>query len=163
MKLGRPFRSLQVFQRSMKKKKRIRPLAICVFRDRDRILVAEGYDPVKDEHFYRPLGGGIEFGEPSTETICRELREEIGEEVEEESLKYLGTLENIFTFSGFPGHEILLIYDGRLKNPGLYEQASISGNEVDGSEILAEWKELDEFRTGKAILYPTGLIEMLPE
>lgn len=42
---------------------RIRPLAICVFRHQDRILVAEGYDPVKDEHFYRPLGGGNEFGD----------------------------------------------------------------------------------------------------
>ena len=144
-------------------KKRIRPLAICIFRHDDRILAAEGYDPVKDEHFFRPLGGRIEFGEPSTETIRRELREEIGEEVEEASLKYLGTLENIFTFNGFPGHEILLIYDGRLKNPGLYEQASISGKEVDGTEILAEWKELDEFRRGQAILYPTGLIEMLTE
>ncbi len=48
----------------MGKKKRVRPLAICVFRHHDRILVMEGYDPVKKEHFYRPLGGGIEFGEP---------------------------------------------------------------------------------------------------
>ena len=66
----------------MKKKKRIRPLAICIFRNRDRILVAEGYDSVKDEYFYRPLGGGIEFGESSVETICRELREEIRVEVD---------------------------------------------------------------------------------
>jgi len=35
------------------KKKRIRPLAICIFRHNDRILVAEGYDSVKDEYFYR--------------------------------------------------------------------------------------------------------------
>jgi len=40
----------------------IRPLAIYLFRDGDRILVGEGNDPVKRETFYRPLGGGIEFG-----------------------------------------------------------------------------------------------------
>jgi NADH pyrophosphatase NudC (nudix superfamily) len=59
----------------------IRPLAICVFRREDRILVAEGFDPVKQEHFYRPLGGGIEFGENSVETISREIREEINAEI----------------------------------------------------------------------------------
>ena len=143
------------------KKKRIRPLAICVFRHNDRILVAEGYDPVKDEHFYRPLGGGIEFGENSTETICREVMEEINTEVEEASLKYLGAVENIFHFNGNPGHEIVLIYDGALKESGLYEQAVILGQEANGEDIHAVWKDLDEFRDGKSILYPTGLIEML--
>jgi 8-oxo-dGTP pyrophosphatase MutT (NUDIX family) len=143
------------------KKKRIRPLAICVFRHDNRILVAEGYDAVKDEHFYRPLGGGIEFGENSRETICRELMEEINAEVDQESLRYLGAVENIFHFNGKAGHEIVLIYDGALKNPELYERALIIGNEVDGEEFQAIWKQIDEFGEGKSILYPTGLAEML--
>src|SRR5262245_49605104 len=117
------------------KKKRIRPLAICIFRYNDRILVAEGYDSVKDQYFYRPLGGGIEFGEPSTETICRELMEELKVDVDKDSLRYLGTVENIFTFNGTSGHEIVLIYDGVLKEPGLYEQAVILGQEANGEDI----------------------------
>ena len=146
----------------MGKKKRIRPLAICVFRHDNRILVAEGYDSVKDEYFYRPLGGGIEFGEPSTETICREMMEELNAEVDKESLNYLGALENIFTFNGAPGHEIILIYDGVLKEPKLYDQALIIGNEVDmGESFSAMWKNIDEFGEGKSILYPTGLLELL--
>jgi 8-oxo-dGTP pyrophosphatase MutT (NUDIX family) len=143
------------------KKKRIRPLAICVFRHNDRILVAEGYDSVKDEYFYRPLGGGIEFGESSVETVCRELMEEINVEVDMESLKYLGTVENIFHFNGTASHEIVLIYDGALKESGLYEQALITGKEANGEDVQAMWKNLDEFSEGKSILYPTGLIEML--
>ena len=143
------------------KKKRIRPLAICVFRHNDRILVAEGYDSVKDEYFYRPLGGGIEFGETSVETVCRELMEEINVEVDMESLKYLGTVENIFHFNGTASHEIVLIYDGALKESWLYEQAVIAGKEVNGEDFRAVWRDLDEFRDGKSILYPTGLIEML--
>ncbi|HLO30788.1 MAG TPA: NUDIX hydrolase [Anaerolineales bacterium] len=143
------------------KKQRIRPLAICVFRHHNRILVAEGYDPVKGETFFRPLGGGIEFGENSKQTICRELLEEINAEVDGDSLRYLGTLESIFTFNGNAGHEILLVYDGALKEPKLYEQTVISGNEANGEEVRAVWKSLDEFVTGKSILYPTGLVEML--
>ena len=146
---------------NVKKKKRIRPLAICIFRNRDRILVAEGYDSIKDQHFYRPLGGGIEFGESSVETICRELMEEIRAEVDRESLKYLGAVENIFTFNGLPGHEIILIYDGTLKNPELYEQKVIEGEEAGDGPIQAIWKNIEEFTEGKSILYPTGLVEML--
>lgn len=140
----------------------IRPLAICVFRHRDRILVAEGYDPVKQQTFYRPLGGGIEFGERSEETICREVMEELDVEVAPGSLKYLGAVENIFTFNGTPGHEIVLVYDGLLKDSELYDRAVIIGQEVDMNEsFTAIWKSLDEFGVGKSILYPTGLLEML--
>lgn len=145
----------------MGKKQRIRPLAICVFRHKDRILVAEGYDAVKDEYFYRPLGGGIEFGETSIETICRELMEEINAEVDRQSLKYLGTVENIFHFNGMAGHEIVMIYDGVLKDAGLYEQSMILGKEANGEAVQAIWKSVHEFGEGKSILYPTGLIEIL--
>jgi len=135
-------------------------LAICVFLNNDRILVAEGYDPVKQQTFYRPLGGGIEFGERSEQTIHRELMEEIGAEVNE--LKYLGTLENIFVFNGTPGHEIVQVYDGVLKESGLYEQAEVEGIEAEIEESFkAVWKSLDEFGEGKSILYPNGLLELL--
>src|SRR6185436_15505746 len=100
------------------KKPRVRPLAICVFRNQGRILVNQGYDSIKDQYFYRPLGGGIEFGETSMDTVGRELMEELNVEVERDSLQYLGTVENIFTFNGMVGHEIILIYDGVLKELG---------------------------------------------
>ena len=145
----------------MGKKKRIRPLAICLFRHHDRILVAEGYDAVKNEYFYRPLGGGIEFGETSIETVCRELLEELNVEVDPESLTYLGTVENIFHFNGIPGHEIVLIYDGELKDSGLYEQDVLTGKEGHGEDIRAVWMSIHEFSPGKSILYPTGLVEIL--
>jgi len=138
---------------------KIRPLAICVFSRGNKILAAEGYDPLKKQTFYRPLGGGIEFGERSEETIHRELMEEIGAEVSD--LRYLGTLENIFVFDGNQGHEIVQVYDGELKDPGLYEQAEIEGREANHELIRAVWKGLDEFGAGKSILYPDGLLELL--
>lgn len=138
----------------------IRPIAICLFSHNDKILVSEERDPAKGETFYRPLGGGIEFGEHSTETIHRELMEEIGAKAKD--LAYLGTLENIFIFNGIPGHEIVQVYDGTLTEPGLYEQAVISGHEADVNlPMRVLWKSLDEFGPGKSILYPDGLLELL--
>ena len=48
-----------------------------------------------------------------------------------------------------------------LIESGLYEQAVIAGKEANGDDIRALWKSLDEFRDGKSILYPDGLLEML--
>lgn len=139
---------------------RIRSLAICVFRNNDRILVAEGYDPVKKQTFYRPPGGGIEFGERSEDTIRREIMEEVNAEVGK--LCYLGALENIFTFNGEMGHEIVQVYDGALMESRLYEQAVIVGHEADVEELFkAMWKSLDEFAEGKSILYPDGLLQLI--
>ena len=141
------------------KKNRIRPIALCVFLNNNRILVNEGYDPIKNQTFYRPLGGGIEFGEKADDTVRRELKEELNVEVKD--IRYLGALENIFTFNGIPSHEIVMIYDGVLVNSGLYEQAVIVGEEANGEIIRALWKSLAEFGEGKSILYPPGLLELL--
>ena len=80
--------------------------------------------------------------------VMDELMEEIDVEVDRESLKYLGAVENIFHFNGNVGHEIVLIYDGVLKESGLYEQAGIDGKEVDGESFRAVWKNIDEFGDG---------------
>ena len=136
----------------------IRPLAICLFRHGGRVLVAEGYDPVKRETFYRPLGGAIEFGERATDALARELREELDAEIT--ALRRLGVLENLFTFNGKPGHEIVLVFDGEFVDRALYEQPVLHGREHDGSTFRAGWKSLEAFRPGEP-LYPDGLLDLL--
>ena len=144
-----------------KKKKRIRPLALCVFRRGDKIFVSQGYDSRKDQTFFRPIGGKIEFGERAAEAVAREVQEEIGAEIAD--LKYLGTLENIFTYEGKPCHEIVIIYDGRFLDPAMNaDDISVKG--IDDGDILYEaaWKHLDCFRdAGAPPLYPTGLLDLL--
>lgn len=152
----------KIKRKNMMKPNKIRPLAICVFRRNGCILAAKGYDSHKQQTFYRPLGGGIEFGETSAETVVRELREEINAEVKD--LRYLGRLEDIFKFNGKKGHEIVLIYDGALVDESLYMQASIEGREDgdDDPRFTAYWMALDDFRGKKAPpLYPNGLLELL--
>jgi hypothetical protein len=42
----------------------IRPIAICLFRNGDKILVSDdGIDPSTGGAYCRPLGGSAEFGE----------------------------------------------------------------------------------------------------
>jgi 8-oxo-dGTP pyrophosphatase MutT (NUDIX family) len=136
----------------------IRPLAICVFRHRGRILVNEAHDPVKSETFCRPLGGGIEFGETSAQAVVREVREEIAAEIT--NLQLIGTLENIFTYLGAPGHEIVQVYDAEFIDRSLYEKASIAGAESDGQPFQAIWRKLEEFSKDLP-LYPEGLCQLL--
>ncbi len=140
-------------------KKRPRAIAICIFSHNGRILVAEGYDLVKRVYFYRPVGGGIEYGEYSKDALVREIREEIGAEMTQQ--RYLGTIENIFLYNSEQGHEIAFIYDARFTNPSLYTKERIEGIEDDNSPFTIVWKPLSFFREGQASLYPDGLLELL--
>jgi len=137
----------------------IRPIALCVFKNNNRILVFEGHDPIKGETFYRPLGGGIEFGESGEVAVRREIMEELHTEIE--TLKHLGYLENIFVHNGRMGHEIIMVYDGVAKDSKLYDQAEMEITEANGEVLRVLWKSLDEFGEGKSILYPEGLLELL--
>ena len=138
----------------------IRPLAICLFSRNDRILAAEGYDPTKQQMFYRPLGGAIEFGETSAQTIIRELREELGATVTD--LHYLGTLENIFIYDGQQGHEIVMVYDGRLADESLYAAVALDGHEDDGSAFRAVWLDVAALRRpGAPAIYSEGILTLL--
>ena len=137
----------------------IRAIAICVFRNRNRILVSDGYDPTKDEVFYRPPGGRIEFGEPSAVALRREMKEELGVEISD--LEVLGVLENLFTFDGQTGHEVVFVYDAKLKDKSLYELNSFSGTESDGTTFNAIWLDIDSVGPETPPVYPDGLIEML--
>ena len=143
-----------------RKKKRIRCLALCIFRRDDKIFVARGYDSKRDQVFYRPIGGAIEFGERGGDAVAREVMEEIGAAVAD--LRYLGALENIFTYEGKPGHEITLIYDARFVDAAL-NRDDIEAQGSDDGEVLfdAMWMELDEFRGGSATLYPDGLLALI--
>jgi len=141
----------------------IRPIVICVIRDGERIFVSEDTDPINGKVFYRPLGGGIERGERSADAVVRELREEIGAEVID--LRVLGTIENIFTFNGKLGHEIVVVYEAQFAARSLYERERIDGwDGVDNKQpLVALWKPLQYFADGYAPLYPDGLFELLME
>ncbi|MEB3232666.1 MAG: NUDIX hydrolase [Leptolyngbyaceae bacterium] len=140
------------------KKKRIRPIAICLFRHQVNILVHQGFDPVKQEYFYRPLGGGVDFGETSHDAVIREIREELGAAICNVSL--VGILESVFTFQAELGHEIVFVYDGEFVDRSLYDQPRIQA--IEGNQTFeAEWRSLSDLRQGPGILVPEPLWTLL--
>ena len=135
-----------------------RPIAICVVRHDDKIFVAEGFDSIKKETFYRPLGGTIEFGEYGRDTVVRELMEEVGEPLT--NVRFIGTSENIYTLQGSPGHEFVLIYEGDFVNEDVYSKPSVEAREGD-AEFIARWMQMSDFVDGSFPLYPDSLLGML--
>jgi ADP-ribose pyrophosphatase YjhB (NUDIX family) len=137
----------------------IRPMALVLFRrDDGRILVAPGYDTVKNQRFYRPLGGGIEFGERAEDAARREIKEELGAEID--GLRLLGVFENLFTFLGRPGHELIWLYEGRFVDPAFYEGDELTADE-SGAAFPVHWVSLRSLESGEAPLYPDGLLQLL--
>ncbi|EUB83302.1 NUDIX hydrolase [Pseudomonas sp. GM30] len=138
--------------------RRIRALAICVFHHNGKILVNEFRDPVSQQICFRPVGGGIEFGETSAEAIVREVQEELGLSMSD--LRLLGTLESLFVYNGKPGHEIVQVYDATFADPRTYERAQIHGHESDGAPFIIRWHDSASF-SEHGSLVPKGLHELL--
>ena len=109
---------------------------------------------------WRPPGGTIEFGERGADAVVREIREELGVDVIDPT--YLGTVENIFTYLGVAGHELVRVYGVRFANDELYRRGRFECVEPGGPAFICEWKRIADFRDG-APLYPDGLLAMIGE
>ncbi len=136
---------------------KIRVIVICVFRIGDKILVFEQFDGSKGMPYYRPLGGGVEFGETTEQALKREIREEIGEEITD--LKLLTVLESLFTVDGKPGHEIVYVYDGRFIDESAYERDSFTVTE-ETETVRASWRRLGFFNDYHRLV-PEALVPLL--
>ena len=144
----------------MDKTQRIRPTALCLFRNGNKILVSECFDSAKQEYFCRPLGGGIEFGESSREAMLREISEEIDAEVE--NLNLIKVIENIFIYEGKQGHEVAFVYDAEFVNKSLYEKEELTCYEgsID-TKFTAKWMSLAEIQKKNIRLVPPSLDSLL--
>ncbi len=135
----------------------IRPISICVFLSENKILATEGYDQVTKTKYFRPIGGGIEFGETSQGALTREIREELGAEIK--TKKLLGTIENIFTYQGQPGHEIVHVFDTEFIDHKFYSMDKITI--LDEKDSFAIWLDVNDLLDNKVLIYPLGLIELI--
>lgn len=104
----------------------------------------------------RPLGGTVEPGETTSETLVREFREELGIDVEISGAAIV--LENIFHHRGAPGHEIVFLYPITFP-PGAFEgQDVLHYTEDNGEACVARWFALDELDSENGLpLYPNDL------
>lgn len=139
----------------MDKFKEIRPIVLGLAIKDGKILVSEGYDKVKNQTFYRCLGGGIEFLEKSDEALKREFLEEINADITVKD--FLGIAENIFTYEGKSAHEIIFIYSIEIKENDYKNEYTI----IDAQNHIAKWIDIDTFKNSKAILYPEEVLKYL--
>ncbi len=139
----------------MDKFKEIRPIALGVAVRDNKLLVSEGYDKIKNETFYRCLGGGIEFAEKGEEALKREFVEEIDAKITVNKL--IGISENIFTFQGKKAHEIVLLYSINLDDSDYKEEYKI----LDEKDSKAVWVDIDDFKNNKKILYPENMVNYI--
>ncbi|RON57730.1 NUDIX hydrolase [Pseudomonas frederiksbergensis] len=137
---------------------RIRALALCVFHNDGKILVNEFSDPITKQTFFRPIGGGIDFGETSVDAIVREVQEELGLPITD--VRLIGTLESLFTYAGKPGHEIVQVYDAKFGDRAVYELPYLNAQESDGAAFTAKWHSCASF-TDESPLVPDGLYDLL--
>ena len=134
----------------------IRVLALGLIRDGERIFISEGYDPVKQQSFYRALGGGVEFGETSYEALQREFQEEIQAALT--NIQYLGCLENLFTFNGQQGHEIIQLYQCDFVDAKFYQLEQLIFSEGERKK-KALWVNISRFVSGELRLVPEKFLE----
>lgn len=140
----------------MDKFKEIRPIALGLATKNNKLLVGEGFDNVKNQTFYRCLGGGIEFLEKSSDALRREFSEEINANIIVKD--FLGISENIFTYKGKNAHELILFYSIDIPDSDYKEEYEIND---DCGKYKAKWIDIDEFKSKNKILYPEDVFKYI--
>lgn len=140
----------------MNKFNEIRPIVLGLAIKNGKILVSKGYDKVKNQTFYRCLGGGIEFLEKSDEALKREFLEELGIDITVKD--FLGITENIFTFEGKEAHELVFFYSIDINDSDYKEKYTILDMNKDN---IAKWIDIEDFKSKKQIIYPQEVLKYL--
>jgi ADP-ribose pyrophosphatase YjhB (NUDIX family) len=110
--------------------------------------------------FYRPPGGGVEFGETTAEAVVREYEEELDATVTVQG--FAGVVENRFEFLGERDHELCFVYEIAFADDERYATKSMHGVEHDSDVTYdTEWATLDDLDARDEPLYPRGLREVL--
>lgn len=112
--------------------------AACLIKHNNKILFHKN---TKSSH-YCIIGGRIEIGETSEQTIKREIMEELGKEIE--ITGYIATIENFFEMKGKKYHEYMFIYQAEFKNDK-DKQIETNLNNCEGKDYLKyEWIDIDK-------------------
>ncbi len=140
----------------MAKSGKIRVLALGLIQDQNRLFISQGFDSVEQTTFYRALGGGVDFGEPSHVALEREFQEELQATLT--NIKYLGCLENIFEYNGTAYHEVIQLYRCDFAEPKFYQLDSLKFYEKD-REKIALWVPISRFQSGELKLVPEDFLQ----
>ena len=140
--------------------RKIRPLALALIKNnKNQILLHKAFDSVKNETFYRPLGGGIDFYESGKIAVEREIEEELNLKATAHQL--VATFENIFVYEGIKGHEIVMLYNTEFADSSIYDRHEL--DIVESGQVVSQavWRSLAEIQAEGSQLYPNGIERVL--
>lgn len=113
---------------------------------------------VNSDH-YALIGGRVEIGENSADTVKREIKEELGKDIE--ITGYISTIENFFEMKGSKYHEILFVHKIEFINEE-DKKIEYTIKNIEGKDYLQyEWIELD--RIDEYPLLPRAVKDVLTE
>lgn len=113
---------------------------------------------VNSDH-YALIGGRIEIGESSANTIKREIKEELGKDIE--ITGYISTIENFFEMKGSKYHEILFVHKGEFVNEE-DKKIEYTLKNLEGKDYLQyEW--LDISKIDEYPLWPLVIKDVIKE
>ncbi|CAN5527911.1 MAG: NUDIX hydrolase [Actinomycetota bacterium] len=107
-------------------------------------------------------GGRIEMGEDSETALKREMREELGSEIQVERLLWI--VENFFTLDGENHHEVAFIYEITPNDEKILAPSRTLETTDAGVKIFFWWHPLEEIeRTNLKPSFLREALEKLPE
>ena len=112
-----------------------------------------------NSNHYALIGGRIEIGESSDETVKREIMEELGKKVEVTG--YVATIENFFKMKGSKYHEIMFVHKIEFTNED-DKKIEYTMKNIEGKDYLQyEWIEINKI--DEYPLLPRAVKEVLKE
>lgn len=96
---------------------------------------------INSDH-YALIGGRVEIGENSADTIKREVKEELGKDID--ITGYVATIENFFEMKGSKFHEILFVYKIEFLDEDDKKIDYTLKNNESKDYLQYEWLDLDK-------------------
>lgn len=133
-------------------------VAVGLPRRGDAVLVSQLSTPA-GESFYRPIGGTVELGESSGETVEREFDEEVALPVTAGPV--IGVIENQFRWDGEHSQEVMLCRAATI-DASVAERDTFEGQDAGGAvQYTATWKTPAALRAASEPVYPEGVLDVL--
>lgn len=113
---------------------------------------------INSDH-YALIGGRVEIGECSADTVKREIKEELGKNIE--IIGYISTIENFFEMKGSKYHEIMFVHKIEFTNEE-DKKIEYTMKNIEGKDYLQyEWIDLN--RIDEYPLLPITIKDVLKQ